>query len=134
MAKSVNKVFLIGRLTQDVEVRTTPSGKNVASFTLAVDRMAKDDGVDFFDVQAWDKLADVLSQYTSKGSKLHVEGRLKQDTWEDKESGKKRSKVVINANDITFLDSKADAAAGKSKDVVPEDIDDKPVDLSAIPF
>ena len=138
MAKSVNKVFLIGRLTNDVEVRTTPNGKNVASFTLAVDRMqnAQKDGestADFFDVTAWDKLAEVLGQYTQKGSRIHVEGRLQQDTWEDKETGKKRSKVVINANDVTFLDAKSEAA-GSTKDTVLTDIDDKPVDLSAIPF
>lgn len=132
MAKSVNKVFLMGRLTSDVEIKTTAGGKNIAEFTLAVDKGGKDDGAFFFDVTAWEKLADLVSQYTKKGSKVLVEGILKQDTWEDKETGKKRSKVVITATDVTFLDPKTQG--DKTQDTVLEDIDDKPVDLSEIPF
>ncbi len=133
MAKSVNQVILLGRLTNDVEVRTTTSGKNVASFTLAVDKIGSQEGADFFDVTAWEKLAELLGQYTQKGSKLLVIGRLEQQSWDDKESGKKRSKVIVIANDVTFLDNKA-TGTEKTQDTVLEDIDDKPIDLSEIPF
>ena len=129
MAKSVNQVILLGRLTRDVELRTTTSGKNVASFSLAVDKGGNQEGADFFDITAWDKLAELLDIYTSKGSKVLVQGRLTQDTWE--QDGQKRSKVSVTANDVTFLDSKSE---GTQKDTVLEDIDDKPIDLSQIPF
>ncbi len=118
-------------MTADPEVRTTPSGKNVVSFSLAVDRMSKDDGADFIEVTAWEKLADIISQYTQKGSKLLVNGRLRQDTWDDKETGKKRSKLNVVANDVMFLDSKQ---PDNPRDTVLEDIEDKPVSLSDIPF
>lgn len=131
MAKSVNNVILLGRLTADVDLRVTTSGKNVASFTLAVDKSGKQEGADFFDVTAWDKLAELLQQYTSKGSKLLVQGRLEQQTWDDKETGKKRSKVVVIANDATFLDSRGN---GGGTDNSSEDDSNKPIDLGEIPF
>jgi single-strand DNA-binding protein len=132
MSKAVNKVFLMGRLVSDIEMKTTAGGKNIAEFRLAVDNGTKDDGAYFFDVTAWEKLADLVNQYTKKGSKVLVEGRLQQDTWDDKETGKKRSKVVITATDVTFLDAKP--SGDQTKDVAPTDIDDKPIDLSQIPF
>lgn len=133
MGKAVNQVFLIGRLTNDVELRSTPAGKQVASFTLAVDKQTGE-GADFFDVTAWEKLAELLSQYTHKGSKVHVQGSMQQQTWE--QDGKKRSKVVVIARDVTFLDSRGDSQTqpAQSGDVVPTDVDDKPIDLSEIPF
>lgn len=135
MAKSVNQLFLIGRLTRDVELRTTASGKSVATFSLAVDR--GQDQTDFFDVTAWEKLAELMDKYTQKGSRVHVQGSLQQESWEDKETGKKRSKVVINARDVTFLDSKSEGSHGapqQRQDVTPEAIDNEPIDLSKIPF
>ncbi len=149
MAKSINQVILMGRLTRDPELRTTPSGKSVCSFSLAVDRQfSQDDTADFFDVTAWDKLGDLVNQYLSKGRRCLVQGRLRQDSWDDKETGKKRSRVEVVATDVTFLDGPAGDSAGaapkaadsapaakkKSDDVVIEDIDDKPIDLSEIPF
>lgn len=139
MAKGFNKTILLGRLVSDPELRSTPQGKQVAGFTIAVDRMqnsekAGEATTDFFDVTAWEKLGELVAQYTSKGSKVLVEGRLRQDTWDDKETGKKRSKVVIVANDVTFLDSAQGGDSAKPKDVAPKDVDDKPIDLSAIPF
>ena len=133
MAKSVNQVILMGRLTADVELKSTTTGKNVAQFTLAVDKGGQQEGADFFEVTAWDKLAELLSQYTQKGSKVLVQGRVSQQTWDDKETGKKRSKVIVTATDVTFLDSKS-ASTGTTNDVAIEDIDDKPIDLSTIPF
>lgn len=135
MAKSVNQVFLIGRLTRDPEMRSTPQGKNVASFSLAVDR--GNDQTDYFDITAWDKTAELVDQYTQKGSKLHVQGSLQQQTWEDKTSGQKRSKVVVIAYNVTFLDSKADsqtASTAPKQDTVVEDIGDEPINLDDIPF
>lgn len=150
MARSINQVILMGRLTRDPEMRTTTTGKSIASFSLAVDRNTQDDQADFFDITAWEKLGELASQYLSKGRRCLVQGRLRQDTWDDKDTGKKRSKIEVVATDITFLDgpsSGGDSGAGsspsssasaaskkKSDDVVIEDIDDKPIDLSEIPF
>jgi single-strand DNA-binding protein len=147
MTKSINQVILMGRLTRDPESRTTPSGKTITSFSLAVDRTGQDDATDFFDITAWEKLGELVSQYLSKGRRCLVQGRLRQDSWDDKETGKKRSKVEVVATDVTFLDGPSGDTGGqaasqgssgnsskKSDDVVIEDIDDKPIDLSEIPF
>lgn len=149
MAKSINQVILMGRLTRDPEVRTTTTGKSIASFSLAVDRGGQDDATDFFEVTAWEKLGELVSQYLSKGRRCLVQGRLRQDSWDDKETGKKRSRIEVVATDVTFLDGPSGNDGGssnysnssngggsnkKSDDVVIEDIDDKPIDLSEIPF
>lgn len=146
MAKSINQVILMGRLTRDPEVRTTTTGKTITSFSIAVDRGGQEDAADFFDVTAWEKLGELVSQYLSKGRRCLVQGRLRQDSWDDKETGKKRSKVEVVATDVTFLDgpngdggssssnSGPSSQSKKSDDVVIEDIDDKPIDLSEIPF
>lgn len=147
MAKSINQVILMGRLTRDPEQRTTTTGKTITSFSIAVDRGGQEDQADFFDVTAWEKLGELVSQYLSKGRRCLVQGRLRQDSWDDKETGKKRSKVEVVATDVTFLDgpqgdggsdgggsSAPRPARKKSDDVVIEDIDDKPIDLSEIPF
>lgn len=148
MAKSINQVILMGRLTRDPEVRTTTTGKTIASFSLAVDRGGQEDAADFFDITAWEKLGELVSQYLSKGRRCLVQGRLRQDSWEDKETGKKRSKVEVVATDVTFLDGPSGdggqggssnyqnnkPASKKQDDVVIDDIDDKPIDLSEIPF
>lgn len=142
MARSINQVILMGRLTRDPEQRTTPSGKNVVSFSLAVDRMGQDDTADFFDITAWEKLGDLVMQYLSKGRRVLVQGRLRQDSWDDKETGKKRSRVEVTASDVTFLDGPSDgggstggggsSSSAPTKQAAPAD--DKPIDLSEIPF
>lgn len=148
MAKSINQVILMGRLTRDPEQRTTTTGKTIANFSIAVDRGGQDDATDFFDVTAWEKLGELVMQYLSKGRRVLVQGRLRQDSWDDKETGKKRSRVEVTATDVTFLDGPSDGNSNgggndsssarpqtrKSDDVVIEDIDDKPIDLSEIPF
>jgi len=145
MAKSINQVILMGRLTRDPEQRTTTSGKTIANFSIAVDRGGQDDAADFFEVTAWEKLGELVMQYLGKGRRVLVQGRLRQDSWDDKETGKKRSRVEVTATDVTFLDgpngdggapssAPRSNAASSSKDVVIEDIDDKPIDLSEIPF
>lgn len=130
MGKAVNKVFLIGRLTKDVELRVTPSGKNVASFTLAVDKQGQDAGANFFDVTAWDKLAELVNQYCQKGSQIHVEGLLDQQTWE--QDGNKRSKVVVIARDVTFLGG--NQAQQTQTTNTQATTGEQPIDLSEIPF
>ncbi|HEY1085980.1 MAG TPA: single-stranded DNA-binding protein [Candidatus Saccharimonadales bacterium] len=147
MAKSINQVILMGRLTRDPEMRTTTTGKTIASFSLAVDRGGQDDQADFFDVTAWEKLGELVNQYLSKGRRCLVQGRLRQDSWDDKETGKKRTRIEVVATDVTFLDGPSgDSNSGssapapsasspkKNNDVAPADIDDKPIDLSEIPF
>ena len=147
MARSINQVILMGRLTRDPEQRTTTTGKNIASFSIAVDRGGQDDQADFFDITAWEKVGELVNQYLSKGRRCLVQGRLRQDSWDDKETGKKRSRVEVTAFDVTFLDGPSDGQGSgnsaprgdnqptnKNKDVVIEDIDDKPIDLSEIPF
>lgn len=146
MARNINQVILMGRLTRDPETRTTTTGKTIVSFSLAVDRGGQDDQADFFDITAWEKLGELVAQYLSKGRRCLVQGRLRQDSWEDKETGKRRSKVEVVATDVTFLDGPSDGQSGggasaprpqqqrQSNDVVVDDIDDKPIDLSEIPF
>lgn len=147
MAKSINQVILMGRLTADPEQRTTTGGKTIASFSLAVDRGGDSDAADFFNITAWEKLGELVVQYLAKGRRVLVQGRLRQDSWDDKETGKKRSRVEVTATDVTFLDGPSDGNGGssaprsaspapskKTDDVVIEDIDDKPIDLSEIPF
>lgn len=147
MARSINQVILMGRLTRDPEQRTTTTGKTIASFSIAVDRGGQEDAADFFNVTAWEKLGDLVMQYLAKGRRVLVQGRLRQDTWDDKETGKKQSRIEVVATDVTFLDGPNGGDGGgsnapasnsgsqnNSKDVVIQDIDDKPIDLSEIPF
>lgn len=148
MSKSINQVILMGNLTRDPELRTTPGGQNVCSFGMAINRTWQgNDGqtqeaVDYFDIVAWGKLGELINQYLSKGRRCLVQGRLSYRSWE--QDGQKRSKVEVVANDVTFLDSPSTTSAtapsqvvsksAKKDDVVIEDIDDKPIDLSEIPF
>ncbi len=143
MAKSINQVILMGRLTKDPEERTTTSGKKIVSFGLAVDRVGQDSEADFFNINAWEKLGELVQKYLAKGRRVLVQGRLRQDRWDDKETGKKQSRVEITASDITFLDGPSASdnnapaeskSSDEDKEVVIEDIDDKPIDLSEIPF
>jgi len=139
MARSINQVILMGRLSRDPEQRTTTSGRTVVSFSIAVDRQTQDDQADFFDVTAWEKLGELVMQYLSKGRRVLVQGRLRQDSWEDKETGKRRSRIEVVASDVTFLDGPSGDTASSTanistKEEVVTEIDDKPIDLSEIPF
>jgi single-strand DNA-binding protein len=118
---SFNKVILAGNLTRDPEVRYTAKGSAVAAFTLAVNRRWKSESgelkeeVSFIDVEAWDKRAETIAQYLKKGNPFLVEGRLKQDTWEDKNTHQKQSKLKVVLEGFSFLGTgRADNAAPAS--------------------
>ena len=162
MARSVNQVILMGNLTRDPEVRQTPSGQSVCSFSLALNRAYKDqsgewqEATDYIDVVAWGPLGERVAQYLSRGRRALVQGRLQSRSWE--QDGQKRSKVEVLANDVTFVDGRGDGEGGaggsssyngggasnnasssngstkKKDDVVIEDIGDEPINLDDIPF
>ena len=111
----LNKIFIMGRLTRDPELRRTQAGTSVASFTLAVDRDFKDKQTgerttDFIDVVAWRQTAEFVSRYFSKGRSAVVEGRLQIRDWTDKEGNKRRSAEVI-ADSVYFGDSKREGGS-----------------------
>jgi single-strand DNA-binding protein len=164
MARSFNQVVLMGNLTRDPELRTIPSGQQVCSFSLALNRSYKgsdgnwQEATDYIDVTAWGPLGERVAQYLSKGRPCLVNGRLQSRSWE--QDGQKRSKVEVVAQDVTFLggpgggdgggngggsssnnSSSSDDSSSSSKssskkkdDVVIEDIGDEPINLDDIPF
>lgn len=154
MARSLNQVILMGNLTRDPELRQTPTGQSVCSFSLALNRSYKDksgewqEATDYVDITAWAGLGERVSQYLSKGRRCLVQGRLQSRSWE--QDGQKRSKVEVLASDVTFLDGRSagedsDSGSGNSSnpapskkpakdDVVIEDVDDEPINLDDIPF
>ena len=116
---SFNKVILAGNLTRDPEMRYTPKGTAIAAFTLAVNRRWKTetgemkDEVSFIDVDAFGRQAEVICQYMKKGRPFLVEGRLRQDTWEDKNTHQKQSKLRVVLESFSFIDSKGpDSGSG----------------------
>jgi len=155
MAKGFNKVILMGNLTRDPETRQTPSGQSVTNFSLAISRTWKgqdgntQEAVSFIDCVAWGRTGEVIAQYIQKGRPILVSGRLDQRSWE--QDGNKRSKVEVIVEDFNFVgggvgegasssasssssSSSSSAKSTSTDDVVIEDIDDKPIDLSEIPF
>lgn len=116
---NLNKVMLMGNLTRDVELRAAGSSQ-VGAFGLAVNRKWQgQDGqmkeeVTFVDCEAWGKTAEVMAKYLSKGRPVFVEGRLKLDQWDDKETGQKRSKMKVVVETFQFIDSKAGGGGGQS--------------------
>jgi len=109
---SLNKVFLIGNLTRDVDLKYTSSGKAVANFGIAVNRAYTDangervEDACFVDIVAWDRLAEVCGDYLSKGRPVFIEGRLQYRSWEAEDGGKK-SKLEVVAQNIQFLGGKS---------------------------
>jgi len=158
MAKGFNKVILLGNLTRDPELRTTPNGQTVCGFSLAINRTWRNadgeqqEAVDYIDCNAWGKAGEIINQYMQKGRALLVSGRLQQRSWE--QDGQKRSKVEVVVEDFNFIGGQGDGTPGAGpaakstspakktnskkpaddNEVVIEDIDDEPVDLSDIPF
>ena len=159
MARSFNQVTLMGNLTRDPELRTTPNGASVCGFSLALNRSYKNsegnwqEATDYIDIVAWGPLGERVAQYLTKGRPALVSGRLQSRSWE--QDGQKRSKVEVVANDVTFLGGPGGGNAGApasdgidqtpvsappkpskkdNEDVVIEDIGDEPINLDDIPF
>mgnify|MGYP004447611927 CR=1 FL=1 len=109
MCASFNKVLLIGNLTRDPEVRQLTTGQNVTSFGLAISRQfvsmrgESREETCFVDVDAWGRTGEIVAQYCRKGNPLFVEGRLRYDQWDDRETGKKRSRLSVTAESIQLL-------------------------------
>jgi single-strand DNA-binding protein len=109
MAKSVNKVILIGNLGKDPEVKYTPQGTPVAKFSLATNERFKDkngewqDRTEWHNIVAWQRLAEIVGEYVKKGSKIYIEGSLRTSSWDDKQSGEKKYRTEIVANDLVLL-------------------------------
>ena len=109
---SVNKVMLIGNLTRDPEIKYTPKGTAIADIGLAVNRTystesgEKREEVTFIDVTLWGRVAEIVGEYCKKGRPLFVEGRLQLDTWDDKSTGQKRSKLKVVGENIQLLGSR----------------------------
>ena len=122
---SYNKVLLMGNLTRDPEVRYTPKGTAIANLGLAVNRVYTTEGgeqkeeVTFIDIEVWGRQAETAGQYLAKGRPVFVEGRLKLDSWEDKESGQKRNKLKVVAERVQFLG--APRGGAEFKDQPPSD-------------
>ena len=118
----LNKVFLMGRLTFDPELRRTSSGMAVTELRMATSRswLGKDgerrEETLFIDVTVWDRQAENCCQYLKKGSSIHVEGSLKMDAWDDKTTGEKRSKIKVQADRVQFLDRRPDPVGGMGDD------------------
>lgn len=109
MSASLNKVHLIGNVVADPELRYTPKGTAVTDLRIAINRSRNDDNgnkVDettFLDVTLWGRTAETSAQYLEKGRSVYIEGRLQTESWEDKESGKKRSKLKVTGETVQFL-------------------------------
>ena len=144
--KGFSKAIICGNITRDPELRTIANGNKVCTFSVAVNRTYKDasgnnqDSVSFIECSAWGKAAEIISQYMKKGSGILVSGRLNQRSWDDKETGKKRSAVEIVVEEFSFMggdrDGSSSSNAGASQDVIPDDIPDDAgeVSLDDIPF
>ena len=115
MARSVNKVILLGRLGKDPELSYIPSGQSVAKFTMATNRSYKDksgewkEETDWHNIVAWGKLGEICAQYLAKGRQAYLEGQIRTRSWEDRE-GKKRTTTEIIASEVVLLGSRGEGA------------------------
>lgn len=150
---SFNKVILMGNLTADPETRVTPGGQSVTSFTLAVNRTSttssgeRREEVSYINCTAWGARGEVIAKYVGKGRQFLVSGRLQQRTWEDKDTGKKRSAIDVVVEDFSFINDGRNGSQQSVGSAAPTQInttseanlpdapdDDAPIDLSDIPF
>ena len=153
--RGFSKAIITGNLTRDPELRTTPNGASVCSFSVAVNRVYRDasgeqrEDVSFIDCSAWGKLGEMINQYAKKGSGVLVSGRLDQRSWEDKTTGQKRSRVEIVVEDFNFtgsasreggssysgnFDSSSSTDSASAPSDIPDDIPEGEIDLSDVPF
>jgi single-strand DNA-binding protein len=120
MARSVNKVTLLGNVGKDPEIRSTPSGVMVANLTLATSDNQKDaqgawqERTEWHNLVAFKRTAEIVRDYVKKGSKLYIEGKITNRSWDDKESGQKRYKTEILVNELVLLSSRDEASGGAS--------------------
>lgn len=118
MARSVNKVILVGHLGKDPEVKYTPSGTPVAKFTLATNERFKDkdgnwqDRTEWHNITAWQRTAEIVGEYCKKGSQVYIEGRLRTDSWEDKNTQEKKYRTEIVVNDLVLLGGRGAGEGG----------------------
>jgi single-strand DNA-binding protein len=117
MARSVNKVTLLGNVGKDPEIRSTPSGVIVASFTLATSDRAKDaqgnwqDRTEWHNLKAFNRTAEIVRDYVKKGAKLYIEGKISTNSWDDKETGAKRYRTEILVNELVLLSGREDGGS-----------------------
>ena len=118
MAKSVNKVILLGNVGKDPEMRSTGGGTLVANFTLATSDRQKDpqgnwqERTEWHNLVAFTRLAEIVRDYVKKGSKLYIEGKIQTRSWDDKETGAKRYRTEILVNDLSLLSGREDGGSG----------------------
>ena len=116
----INKVILVGRLGKDPEIRSTPQGTSVAKFTIATDEKftdragEKQERTEWHNIVAWGKLGEICGQYLKKGKLVYIEGSIRTDSWDDKESGQKKYRTEIVANTMKMLDRRGDEGGGSS--------------------
>ena len=116
--KSVNKVILVGNLGKDPEIKYTPQGKAVAKFSLATNERYKDkdgnwqDRTEWHNIVLWERLAEIAGEYLKKGGKVYIEGRIRTDSWDDKQSGQKKYMTNIIGNDIVLLGGRGEGGGG----------------------
>jgi single-strand DNA-binding protein len=120
MAKGVNKVFLLGNVGKDPEIRTTPGGMTVASFSLATAERAKDaqgnwaDKTEWHNLVAFQRTAEIVRDYVKKGTQVFIEGRIQTRSWDDKESGQKKYRTEILISELSLLGGGAGRSEGSS--------------------
>ena len=116
--KSVNKVILLGNLGKDPEMKVTPAGKPVAKFSLATNERFKDkdgnwqDRTEWHNIVLWERLAEIAGEYLKKGSKVYIEGRIRTDSWEDKQTNQKKYMTNIIGNELVLLGGRGEGQGG----------------------
>jgi single-strand DNA-binding protein len=116
--KSVNKVILVGNLGKDPEIKYTPQGKPVAKFSLATNERYKDkdgnwqDRTEWHNIVLWERLAEIAGEYLKKGGKVYIEGRIRTDSWDDKQTGQKKYMTNIIGSDLVLLGGRGEGAGG----------------------
>ena len=139
MSRGLNKVMVIGHLGKDPEMRFTPSGRPVTTFSVAVSRSWNTaDGerrseTEWFNIVAWGNLAEICNQYLHKGQQVYIEGRLQTRNWEDKE-GKKHTSVEVVANEMLMLGDRREASSSSQESEENEDQSEPMVDEDEFPF
>src|ERR1041384_3841263 len=119
--KSLNRVQLIGNLGKDPEIKYTPSGTPVAKITIATNERFKDksgewqDRTEWHNIVAWARLAEIIGGYVKKGSKIYIEGKLQTSSWEDKQSGEKKYRTEIVAQELVLLGGRGEGDSGSSR-------------------